>query len=152
MKKIEQLLLMLEKNIHNHQQFNSDISEAPVGWHIEHSLLTISVIIDALKKSDPAKFKYSFKLAKVVVFGLNKIPRGRGKAPKVVQPKNYDADNLVNHLKVMKTKVLELQSISPNQHFQHPYFGNLKLRETIRFLEIHTKHHYKIIEDIIKKR
>jgi hypothetical protein len=39
--------------------------------------------------------------------------------------------------------------VSKDHFFEHPYFGKLKLKETIRFLEIHTTHHLSIIEDIV---
>jgi hypothetical protein len=41
--------------------------------------------------------------------------------------------------------------MSSDKYFDHPYFGNLRLNKTIKFLEIHTKHHLEIINDIIKK-
>jgi len=47
-----------------------------------------------------------------------------------------------------KIKLEELRELNPQQFFNHPGFGNLRLKKTIQFLEIHTQHHLKIIEDI----
>jgi hypothetical protein len=49
-----------------------------------------------------------------------------------------------------RNSLLELESISNNHYFEHPFLGKLKKKAAIRFLEIHTNHHLKIIEDIIK--
>jgi hypothetical protein len=45
-----------------------------------------------------------------------------------------------------------LELVSRDHFFEHPYFGKLKLKETIRFLEIHTQHHLDIIRDIIMNK
>ena len=37
-----------------------------------------------------------------------------------------------------------------NAYFRHLIFGNLNKKRTIRFLQIHTAHHLKIIQDILK--
>ena len=44
----------------------------------------------------------------------------------------------------------KLENISKDHYFEHPFFGKIKRKETIRFLEIHTNHHLKIIDDILK--
>jgi len=41
-------------------------------------------------------------------------------------------------------------SANKNAHFNHFIFGALNKNRTIRFLEIHTNHHLKIIKDILK--
>jgi hypothetical protein len=141
----------LESKIPNLEDYNPEISKSNVGWHIEHILLTIKMIIEAVEKSNPADYTWSFKLSRIVVFTMNKIPRGRAKAPKVVVPKTYDEQTLLEHLKIVTLKIQGLEKMSSDKYFDHPYFGNLRLNKTIKFLEIHTKHHLEIINDIIKK-
>lgn len=34
--------------------------------------------------------------------------------------------------------------------FKHPYFGNLNVKDAIKMLKLHTRHHIDIINDIIK--
>lgn len=141
----------LESKIPNQEDYNPEISKSNVGWHIEHILLTNKMILEAVEKSNPADYTWSFKLPRIVVFTMNKIPRGRAKAPKVVVPKTYDEQTLLEHLKIVTLKIQGLENMSSDKYFDHPYFGNLRLNKTIKFLEIHTKHHLEIINDIIKK-
>jgi len=141
----------LESKIPNQENYNPEISKSNVGWHIEHILLTNKMILEAVEKSNPADYTWSFKLSRIVVFTMNKIPRGRAKAPKVVVPKTYDEQTLLEHLKIVTAKIQGLENMSSDKYFDHPYFGNLRLNKTIKFLEIHTNHHLEIINDIMKK-
>ena len=150
MHKLLKYVKELESKIPNQEDYNADISKSNVGWHIEHILLTNKMIMEAVEKSNPANYSWSFKLSRIVVFTMNKIPRGRAKAPKVVFPKTYDEQTLLEHLKIVTEKIQGLENMSSDKYFDHPYFGNLRLNKTIKFLEIHTKHHLEIINDIIK--
>jgi len=151
MHKLLKQIKELESKIPNQEDYNPEISKSNVGWHIEHILLTNKMIIEAVEKSNPADYTWSFKLPRIVVFTMNKIPRGRAKAPKVVVPKTYDEQTLLEHLKIVTLKIQGLENMSSDKYFDHPYFGNLRLNKTIKFLEIHTNHHLEIINDIIKK-
>jgi len=151
MQKLLQYVKELESKIPNLEDYNADISKSNVGWHIEHSLLTIERIIKAVEKSNPDNYIWSFKLSRILVFTTKKITRGRAKAPKVVLPNAYDKQTLVEHLKIVRNKIHGLANVSSDKYFEHPYFGNLRLNKTIKFLEIHTKHHLEIINDIMKK-
>ncbi|WP_268846973.1 hypothetical protein [Flavobacterium aestivum] len=151
MEKLKKLIQDLESKIPNQEILNPAISKSSVGWHIEHSLLTIILIVGALQKSNPENYKWKFNFKRVLIFTINKIPRGRAKAPKVVQPKeDVNIESLRNHLEKGKAKLAELNSISDKNYFEHPYLGHLTLKPTIKFLEIHTNHHLQIINDIIK--
>ena len=86
MEKLLKLIKQMEMNIPNYAIQQKAISAANVGWHIDHSLLVFVRIITAMETSDPALYKSSFNLKKLLVYTLNKIPRGRAKAPKIVQP------------------------------------------------------------------
>jgi hypothetical protein len=150
MHKLLKQIKELESKIPNQEDYNPEISKSNVGWHIEHILLTNKMILEAVEKSNPADYTWSFKLSRIVVFTMNKIPRGRAKAPKVVVPKTYDEQTLLEHLKIVTLKIQGLENMSSDKYFDHPYFGNLRLNKTIKFLEIHTNHHLEIINDILK--
>ncbi len=151
MDKLLNCLNELESKISNSESLNAAISKSPVGWHIEHTLLTINVILERLKNSDPDAYRWKFNLPKMLVFTLNKIPRGRAQSPGTVQPKdNFSMETLKHHLDSTKRKLAELQNLKPTNYIEHPFFGKLKLKHTIKFLEIHTKHHIHIINDILK--
>lgn len=153
MNKLSTCLNELESKISNSESLNLVISKSPVGWHIEHSLLTINVIIERLKNSNPDAYRWKFNFPKMLVFTINKIPRGRAQSPAPVQPKNnFTIETLKNHLDSTKRKLAELQILKPINYIEHPVFGKLKLKHTIKFLEIHTKHHIDIINDILKTK
>ena len=152
MNNLDKLLNQLESKISFCESSNQDISQANVAWHIEHTLLTLNGITDFLIKSDPKDYKWKFNFIRIVVLTMKRIPRGRAKAPNVVQPQgNTYKNTLVTHLSMTRNKIKELEFLSKDKYFPHPFFGKIKLQQTTNFLEIHTKHHIDIIEDIIKK-
>ncbi len=149
MNQLEKYLDELSTILSQQDKHNQTISKTDVGWHIEHILLTINMIINEVKKASPEKYKWTFKLPRILVFSMNKIPRGRAKSPTIVLPTTYNEHTLLDHLKLTKTTIKELENMSQEQYFHHPFFGHLKLNKTIKFLEIHTNHHLQIIHEII---
>ena len=153
MHKLNYLINELESLIPKYECLDIRISKSPVGWHMEHTLLTLSLIIEQLKRSDPITYKWQFNFTRILVFTINKIPRGRAKAPKVVQPKtDFNESTIKIHLDSVSKKIEELNLLKQDNYFEHPYFGNLNLKPTIKFLELHTKHHLSIIRDIIRSK
>lgn len=150
--------MRLEKYIKNFEQFlsqydflNNSVSKGSVGWHIEHTLLTLDRVVEALKSSVAKDYKWKFNMIRIIVLTTKKIPRGRAQSPDVVVPKGkITEETLKAHLDQTIEKIKELNSIDPNQYFRHPFFGNLRLKQTVKFLEIHTNHHLKIVNDILK--
>ena len=152
MKSLTEILKDLENKISQLDAFNEKISKSNVAWHVDHSLKVIIAISEALKKSNPSDYQWKFNFNRQLVYTLGFIPRGKGKAPKAVQ--SYDEitkETLEQQLKVASIALEEIQQLDRNSHFQHPYFGSLNLKPTLKFLNIHTQHHLKIIEDILKK-
>lgn len=153
MDKLNKLIQQLEINIPKQELINQTISKASVGWHIEHSLLTINVVIEALKNSNPIDYKWTLSFTKILIFTINKIPRGRAQSPRSVLPtNNYNTETLKNHATIIKEKLTDLSHLDPNNYFEHPFFGKLNVKPTIRFLAIHTKHHIAIINDIVNTK
>ncbi len=151
MKKLDTLLKEIEILISKQELLKENVSAAAIGWHIEHSLLTINAIIDQLKRSNPADYKWEFNFTRTLVFTINKISRGRAKAPKVVQPKNsITLETLRLHFNNTKGNMTALQTLQKNNYFEHPFFGKLNLKPAIKFLSLHTNHHLKIMKDIAK--
>ncbi len=150
MEKLHKLLTELENNISNQDVIDVAISKSNIGWHIEHILLVINSVVASIKDSDSLHYKWSFKMSRLIVFTMNKIPRGRAKSPKVVAPKTYDEELLKKHVEITKEAINQLPSFDKNKYFNHPFFGNLKLNKSIKFLELHSNHHLKIIKDIIE--
>jgi hypothetical protein len=86
------------------------------------------------------------------VFTIGRIPRGRAESPESVRPKQFDPTSLILHAEKTKQTLPLLQSVGEGEYFLHPYFGNLKKNDAIRFLEIHTRHHLLIMKDIINNK
>jgi hypothetical protein len=149
-KKLIAYINELEQYITNIELSNNAISTGNVGWHIEHTYLATIKIISAVLKSDATQFNQRFNFKRSVILFTKKIPRGRGKAPKEVQAQGATTLEMKQmHIKTLE-KIAALENAVAKQYFPHPYFGNLHKKQTIRFLEIHTNHHLKIIKDILK--
>ena len=68
MKKLESLFKKLENKIEYSTVLNPEVSKGSVGWHIEHILLTTSLIIRAIEKSNSLDYKSKFNFVKMCVF------------------------------------------------------------------------------------
>ena len=151
MNQLQQLVNQLETHIINHEKTNVTVSQSSVGWQLDHSLLVINAIVLQLKNSNPQQYKWSFNWIRTYIKIINKIPRGKGKAPQVVQPtESSSTKNLTEKIAMVKKSIAELELLPRTCYFKHPYFGDLDLKSAIWFLKLHTKHHLKIIEDILK--
>jgi hypothetical protein len=140
-----------ESQIENCNITSKAISEANIGWHIAHCNLVMVSIVNALTASNPEAFLGKFNWKKSVVFFTCKIPRGKGKAPERVKPRDVATiQSLQLIIEEAKQKIKLLDGLNKNVFFEHPYFGNLNLKETKKFLEVHNHHHTKIIKDILK--
>ena len=149
MSNLKTLVNQLESHIVDFEKTNVAISQSSIGWHIDHSLMVINGIIDQLKKSNPEQYKWRLNWNRIFIQSINKIPRGKAKAPKVVQPiEPATADLLISKLEIAKNSLLDLETLNANSYFTHPYFGDLNLKNTLWFLNLHTNHHLKIIKDI----
>jgi hypothetical protein len=149
MQTLDILINQLEASIPKFEKYSATISKSNIGWHIDHALMVLIGIIDTTSKSDPSIYKWEFNFKRFVVMARRKIPRGKAKAPKSVIPKgDYNLDSLKNKIAIAKSKLEELMQMPSNKYFPHPGLGNMKLKQTIKFLEIHTSHHLRIIEEI----
>ena len=79
---MKKIIAQLEE-IENLKQFSHknapEISEANIGWHLEHSLLVISRILEGLPLSHPEKYQPKFSWAKFMVMTSGYIPRKKEK-------------------------------------------------------------------------
>lgn len=151
MTKIADLLNEIESKIIHADVSNEEVSKANIAWHLDHSLKVINSVIMALQKSD-LNYKWSFNWKKSFLFLVKIIPRGKAKAPKGVR--SYELISILDiqrQLKTARSLAEELKTMDKNAYFLHPYVGQLHLKQAVIFLGIHTKHHLKIINDILKK-
>ena len=149
--KLHIFLKELESSIHDRNMIAESVSSVHIGWQTEHSLLVLDAVIETLKTSDPSKFKKKFNFTKFVLFSLGRIPRGKGRAPKSVKPKELASKEKLDSLvSKVRDNVSDLATLDTDKFFKHPLFGNMRLNDSIRFLELHTEHHLKIIRAIQK--
>lgn len=151
MRNLEPSLEKLYAYIQDAEISNPSVSSVNIGWHIEHCLLVISRIIDSVTSSDPSKYEYKFDFKRTMVFLMGKFPRGKANAPDIVMPNQNEQVNFDALFASTRVAIKNLESVKPNQYFTHPIFGKLNKQHTFVMLDIHTKHHLKIIEDIISQ-
>ncbi len=133
-------------------RLNTNVSKVPVSWHLDHSLKVVNRILDILKSSDPSVYDKRFNLARIFSFTFGYIPRGRGQSPAaVLPPDNIKTEDILSQLELARENLAGLSDLNSNTNFIHPVFGQLNKKQTQRFLRIHTKHHLKIIQDILRK-
>ncbi len=125
------------------------VSKNGVDWHLDHSCKVINGVYQALQESKPEQYKPKFSFWRQMVMLTGVIPRGVGKAPKVVRPPEVIVlKDIEKQLALCEVSIRELDNLPENAHFKHPVFGHLNRKQTRKFLAIHTRHHLKIIKDI----
>jgi hypothetical protein len=142
----------LESYVNKQTDSNLEISNSTIGWQIVHALKVVYGVTRTIAKSDPKDYKWQFNFTRTLILTTGKIPRGKAKAPKAVRPLEEDmtAEALVSLFEKTKKAINDTLNSESKAYFEHPYFGLLKRDTAIRFLEVHTEHHLKIIRDIAK--
>ncbi len=149
---LKQLLFEIEAHIPNKDIENISISKSTIGWQLDHALKVFTKVIEWTATSNPQDYKRKFSFWRSVLFPLGYFPRGKVKAPKyVLPPEIITTEDLNNQLQTAKKQISILNDLPKGVYFKHPIFKMLTKKQTLRFLEMHTKHHLKIISDILKK-
>lgn len=145
---IEELASYIEHRDHK----NTNITKTTVGWQLDHALQVVISIIKMLETSDPKEYKWRFSASKLYIMARGVIPRGIAKAPREVRSKKeqFEANYLEGLVEEAKKRLENIEQIHPKAFFEHPYFGKMKKKETIKFMGIHTEHHLKIVRDMLK--
>jgi len=151
MNKLQQQIEELATYLPQKDQKNEAVSRSTVGWQLDHILRVIVGIAQEIKKSKPEDYHWKFNFKRLVILGSGYIPRGNAKAPKVVRSEKdiFEASEIESLINKAKEEIQSLPALPAKANFEHPYFGLLTKKQTIRFLEVHTNHHLKIIRDIL---
>ena len=129
MENLPTLLNQLENKIPYSSKNKLTVSQASVGWHIEHSLLVITEDIQAFQNSIPGNYKPAFKLKRKFIHSIGKIPRGKAKATKFVLPEGkVNLEKIKSNFALARIKIAELNELNKKSFFKHSYFGNLNLK------------------------
>jgi hypothetical protein len=152
MRPLEKLCKELESQLENHSTLNSAVSSASVGWHLQHSLMVMNGVLGTLERSNPADYKWGFNKVRLYIFTLGRIPRGKGRAPQVVNPQTeFNVNDAMILIQKSEKKISRIDLLEDTHNFNHPVFGMLNKKRSLRFVEMHTQHHLSIIADILTK-
>ena len=144
-------LTVIEQAITHADKINTTVSQKSVDWHLDHSLRVIIGICKTLNQSNPDEYKWKFNKLRLIIFTKGSIPRGKGRAPKSVLPKDViTIEEIQQQLNEAKQLVISINELPKKSNFKHPLFGLLHRDKSIKFMEMHTQHHLNIINDIIK--
>ena len=151
MDKLVKKLNLLQSYIELGDKRNESISDSTVLWQINHSFMVVNEVSKALILSNPEEYQWKFNKTRFIVYLTGKIPRGKAKAPKQSRPKeNFDIESTKILYKETLENFSKIKDLEKNKFFTHPFFGKVNKKSTIKFLNIHTNHHLKIVEDILK--
>jgi hypothetical protein len=143
----------LSQMIAHKDVLKTEISGWSIGWHIEHSLTVVIGVCKSAIQSEPAAYQWKFNPKRFLILDITgRIPRGKAKAPKIVQPQGRTStDELQAQLAKAKELYAQFEQAHANAHFEHPIFGQLNKKPTDKFLGIHTRHHLYIMDDLLAK-
>jgi len=130
---------------------NDAVTTSDIAWQIDHSLKVFNLVSETLLNSDTSLYSSRFNKWRLLLFTLGYFPRGKVKAPKYVRPPEIIlVEDLKLQLQLAYQNIDNIKLANKNAHFKHFIFGVLNKNRTIRFLQLHTNHHLKIIRDILK--
>lgn len=151
MKNIKDQLHKLESLLPKIDVTNNKVSKASVGWHLEHSLLILNSSLKGLTMTDPKDYRPKFSIKKFIFLNFGLIPRGKIKAPKQFFPLEIPTQESIFKLLDLAKERLEATKDLPEKSFiTHPFLGDFDKKTTLKFLWLHTNHHLKIADDILK--
>jgi hypothetical protein len=117
---------------------------------IEHCLKATNGICRALVHSKPSPAKTKKGVVRRMIFQTGMIPRGRGRAPETSRPAEATSEAaLVELLAQARVAVQDAAATDDHCWWQHNALGIMQRDEALRFIEIHNRHHLKIISDIL---
>lgn len=147
---LEKEIGQISNSIQHYKKQNDSVSKTGVDWHLDHSLKVILAVSDFIKKSDPKNYKWNFSFLRTFIFIIGQFPRGKAKAPKITTSnEKITTEQLIQQLTLVKKQLSEIENLPKKSHFKHPIFGVLNLKQTMKFLKLHTRHHLKISDEII---
>ena len=130
--------------------------QAVSGWcpaeHLDHCAKVARLMLEVVNSAGalPAGNGISTLGRVILIFGW--IPRGRGKAPKRVFGSRVDGAALLASLQEVEELVERVDAAAVSRSrvpvVPHPKFGGLTGDEALRFIDIHNRHHLRIITDI----
>ena len=144
-------LQRIESYIDQRDLAATDVSTADVAWHLDHALKVMLNVYEALEASDTEEYSYAINPVRAVVFATGRIPRGVAKSPaSVTPPDDIRTEDILTQLGEARDLLPKFYELEKRRYYEHFVFGKLNSRRATKFVLIHTRHHLRIIEDIVK--
>ncbi|MCD9856040.1 DUF1569 domain-containing protein [Epilithonimonas sp. JDS] len=151
MDKIEIQLQKIELLLSKIDVTNEKVSKASVGWHLEHLLLILNSSLKGLTMTNPKDYNPKFSLKKFVFLNFGMIPRGKIRAPKQFIPLEVPTrESILKLINRAKERLKAVENLPEKSFITHPFLGDFDRKTTFRFLWLHSNHHLKIVDDILK--
>ncbi|WDF47819.1 DUF1569 domain-containing protein [Chryseobacterium sp. KACC 21268] len=151
MDKIEIQLQKIESLLSKIDVTNEKVSKASVGWHLEHLLLILNSSLKGLTMTNPKDYNPKFSLKKFVFLNFGLIPRGKIQAPKQFIPLEVPTqESILKLMNLAKERLKAVENLPEKSFITHPFLGDFDKKTTLRFLWLHSNHHLKIVDDILK--
>ena len=151
MDKIEIQLQKVESLLSKIDLINEKVSKASFGQHLEHLLLILNSSLKGLTITNPQDYNPKFSLKKFVFLNFGMIPRGKIRAPKQFIPLEIPTqESILKLINLEKTRLEAVKNLPEKSFITHPVLGDFDKKTTLRCLWLHSNHHLKIVEDILK--
>jgi hypothetical protein len=131
------------------------VSRWSVAEQLDHATKVCRSVLGTLNKGEPLDAAGINFIGRAVLLA-GRIPRGKGESPAAVRGEQRPAAEILETLaacrELLKRWMDKTDRLPPKARvFKHPYFGALNTSQTVKFLHIHTAHHLKIVEEIVKQ-
>jgi len=128
------------------------VSGWSVGMHVHHCCLATVGICRFLAASEPPPPRSRFSMLRSFVLLSGRIPRGRGKAPDRSVPRDdVSRAELMGFIDECERMLAVAKQLDRCTWFEHFAFGIRDRNKAVRFIDIHNRHHLRIIGDIVRK-
>jgi len=155
LKRINTQLGELETGIADYDSMAIYVSSWSVGDHLEHLFRAHLAILQRIESHMNKKAEQGKRLTLMgrILLLFGRFPKGSKNAPTLTAPKGCSESELREHLEKLRHIVDKLQQRIPELNdsqyaFPHPAFGLFTIKQWLRLIEVHTRHHQRIIKAI----
>lgn len=130
---------------------NPGVSNWSIGQQAEHVVRATSAFTVLILRNRVSDGNAEVKPIKDALLSRGFIPRGAAEAPEGTHPAaDTDPAQLYQLLLKTRNRVERLIEVDPDAVAVHPYLGEMKRDEIIRFMVIHLDHHLSIMREILE--
>lgn len=132
---------------------NERVSAWCLAEQLDHTTKVTASIVDVLGDPNAQRREGGINVIGRLVLRFGWIPRGVGKSPKRFRGAPAvaaDLDGAIDRVaRAFDALPFDALRKSRVPLVPHPRFGSLTPPQALRFIEVHTQHHLKIIDDIV---